>query len=340
MSAGTVTGGSIRRWLRAAALGCAGLGAALAQAQVNGQPETPATPEAPCLVSTRPQLARPEYPTWISPRTEAVVRVELIFNGPDAAPSMTLVANTGVEAFAQAVRDFVAYYRMRCLKPDQTLQAQQTYQFTLGRYPPKLLQSQPPEAGINSLPLDCSAGIRNATLPDYKDYPSPALKTVARMTFTAPDRPPTVEWLFNAGPPSWTAAVRAVTDAYRLPCIRAADGRIVVDQFFHYNPWPLKPQENRKGVSAEQLTSLLKNAKQGAGRFDFNTMACPFNLSFELYQPFAQNAVVEMGSSNANRAPFLTWLRGVSFDVSDSKLRGVLGEAVSVSVPCGVLDLT
>lgn len=337
MGVGTMAKLSVRRWLRAAVLGCAGLGATLAQAQV---PEQPATPEPPCLVSSRPKLARPEYPAWISPRTEAVVRVELTFVGPDAGPSVKLVSNTGVEAFAQAVRDFVAYYRMPCLKPDETLQGAQTYQFSMGRHPPKLLQAQSPEAGIDSLPLGCSASIRNAALPDYNDYPSAALKTVARMIFTARDRPPTVEWLFNAGPPSWTAAVRAVTDAYRLPCMPAADGRIVVDQFFHYNPWPLKPQEKRTGVNVEQLVSLLKNAKQGAGRFDFNTMACPFNLSFELYRPFAQNAVIEMGSSNANRAPFLAWLRGVSFDVSDGKLRGVLGEAVTVSVPCGVLDLT
>ncbi len=337
MGTGTVTGGSIRRWLRAAALGCAGLGTALAQAQVNGQPETP---EPSCVVSIRPQLGRPEYPTWVRPRTEAVVRVELTFIGPDTAPLVKLVSNTGVEAFAQAVRDYAAYYRTPCLKPSETLQREQTYLFTMGRYPPKVLQGQPSDADIESLPFDCSASIWNAALPEYNDYPSPALKTVARMTFTARDQPPTVEWLFNAGPSSWTDAVRAVADTYRLPCMPAAGGRVVVDQFFHYNPWPVTPQEKRKGVSVEQLVGLLKNARQGAGRFDFNTMGCPFNLSFELYRPYAQNAVSEMGPSNANRAALLAWLRGVAFDVSDSKLRGVLGEAVTVSVPCGVLDLS
>ena len=333
-----MAGSVIRRLLRAVALVCCGWGATGAQAQV---PEQAATPELQCLVSTRPKLLRPDYPTWISARTEAVVRVVLTFNGPDAAPSMKLVSNTGVAAFAQAVSDFVADYRMPCLKPSQIFQGEQTFQFSIGRYPPKVLQSELSDAiSIESLPLDCSAGIRNAELPDYNDYPSPALKTVARMTFNARDQPPTVEWLFNAGPPAWMTAVRAVTDAYRLPCLPAAGGRVVVDQFFSYNPWPLTPQERRAGVNVEQLVSLLKNPKQGAGRFDFNTMACPFKLSFELYRPFAQNAVTEIGPSSANREAFLVWLRGVAFDVSDTKLRGVMGEPVTLSVPCGVLDLT
>ena len=338
MSAGAIAGSVTLRLLRAVALVCCGWGATGAQAQV---PEQPATPELQCLVSTRPKLGRPEYPTWISPRTEAVVRVDLTFNGPDAAPSMKLVSNTGVAAFAQAVGDFVAHYRMPCLKPSQLFQGEQTFQFSIGRNPPKMLQSELSDAiSIESLPLDCSAGIRNAALPDYNDYPSPGLKTVARMTFTAHDRPPTVEWLFNAGPPAWVAAVRAVTDAYRLPCLQAGGGRVVVHQFFSYNPWPLTPHENRRGVNVEQLVSLLKSPKQAAVRFDFNIMACPFNLSFELYRPFAQNAVTEMGSSSANRKAFLAWLRGVAFDISDTKLRGVMGEPVTLSVPCGVLDLT
>lgn len=337
MGAGTVTGGSIRRWLRAAALGCCGWPAAFAQAQM---PEQLAALEPQCLVSTRPKLPRPEYPTWISPRTDALVRVELTFTGPDAAPAMRVLSNNGVEAFAQAVRGFVAYYRMPCLKPEQTVLRSQTFEFTTGRYQPKMLQSQSSDAGLDGLPLACSAGVRDAPLPDYSDYPSPAWKTVARMTFTAPDQPPTVDWLFNAGPAAWTAAVRAVTDAYRLPCMPGAGGRVVVDQFFHYDPQYAVPQEKRKGVSVEQLTSLLKNAKQGAGRFDFNTMACPFNLSFELYRPYARNEVREIGSSNANRQALIAWLRGVEFDLSDVKLRGVLGEPVTVSVPCGVLDLS
>ena len=338
MNPSAIACGSIRVLRRALVWGFCGLGAVSAQAQV---PEQTATSDPQCLVSSRPKLARPEYPTWIRPRTDAVVRVELTFNGPDAAPSMKLLSNTGVAAFAESVRDFVAYYRMPCLKPEQFFQGTQTFQFLIRRYPPKVLPSPLPDASsIESLSLDCSAGIRYAAPPDYDDHPSPALKTVARMTFNARDQPPTVEWLFNAGPPAWMTAVRAVTDAYRLPCLPAAGGRVVVDQFFSYNPWPLTPQERRAGVNVEQLVSLLKNPKQGAGRFDFNTMACPFKLSFELYRPYTQNAVTEIGSSSANREAFLAWLRGVAFDVSDTKLRGVMGEPVTLSVPCGVLDLT
>ena len=339
MSAGTKTVGFASHCLRAAFLLLCVWAATDATAQTQRSAE-PALQPPSCLTTVRAGQFEPPYPAWIAPGSEADVRVKLGFETPDGPPTVTLLFNTGNAAFAKTVLDFALNYRMPCLAAGQSFTSERTFSFTDGARRPKLLQARMPGQGIEALPDDCTVGIRKAPLPDYQEYPSPVLKTLARMVFNGPDKPPIAEMLFDTGPSKWTVAIRSLIETYRLPCLKPGGSELIIEQVFGYDTSPVTPRDKRRGVTINQLVGLLKNPKQGSRRFDFDTMACPFKLTFELYRPYTSNRVSEMGEANANRKDFVEWLRGVAFDISEFNLRGVMGEPSTLLVPCGVLDLT
>ena len=78
--------------------------------------ESPAAPLS-CLTSVRPEIKTPAYPVGVLDCTDAVVRVTLKFSSNDQAPAVDVSFNNAGPAFATAVRDHVANYRLPCLRP-------------------------------------------------------------------------------------------------------------------------------------------------------------------------------------------------------------------------------
>jgi hypothetical protein len=56
-------------------------------------------------------------------------------------------------------------------------------------------------------------------------------------------------------------------------------------------------------------------------------------------RPFDRNSVQELDASVPARRPLLEWLAGITLDLSPKQNRAVLGESMTLSVPCGKLDL-
>lgn len=82
--------------------------------------------------------------------------------------------------------------------------------------------------------------------------------------------------------------------------------------------------------------------REGLGkvRFDFNEMGCPFDLNINLYRPYARNTLGQFGQPNAKRKPFMDWLAQLTMRIPSEAEPYLIGQAVKVSVPCTILDLT
>jgi len=297
-----------------------------------------------CLISVRPEQKPPALASEERLSSEAVVRLQLHFSDPSAPPMVQVVASNGSSKLLLAVRDHVLNYRLPCLKPNLSVYAIQEFR-VMANDPRGQVQERAvleSEARFG-LPEECMAGIVNASPPDFNRLIPLSLKSIVRLTFTAPDAPPDVQMLFDSGPPAWTAAILASIATYRLPCVTAFGGPYVGEQIFEfmgYNTAERAPRGQRTGITLDQFVSLLKRPRDRPVRFDFAAMGCPFQLTFRLFQPYMLNKVSEAGEANDTRQELIRWMRGVAFNITDNNLRGVMGEPTLVSVPCGVLDLT
>lgn len=306
------------------------------------------SPEAPlsCLTSVRPEVKTPAYPVGVLEGTEAVVRVKLTFNSSDQAPAADVSFNNAGPAFAAAVRDHVMSYRLPCLQPGKRFSGVQEFQFLVKKSVSRVLQSaaRDAEGGVIWSP-ECLAEILNARPPDFPDASaitgSTAPGTVlVRLRFTAPDAAPEMRVLYNGGDPRLERAVRDSVMAYRMACLKPGDEPVVANQEFTFlyhgdNPAHLKPE-----LTLVQLLGLVKDLSAQTVRFDFTTMGCPFQLSVEPYQPWAQNRVHQVGDANPGRREFTEWLRNVVFMIPPRAMKTAIGSPTTVSVPCTVLDLS
>ena len=58
-----------------------------------------------------------------------------------------------------------------------------------------------------------------------------------------------------------------------------------------------------------------------------------------LLQPYAPNMVGEVGRSDPNRTEFIEWLKTLALDLPTRMRKHVIGDTITISVPCGLIDL-
>lgn len=307
--------------------------------------EAPAQPLS-CLMSIRPDRKLPDYPPAVAPGTNAIVRVRLEFSAGDRSPVVEVVFNNGPEAFADAVRSFVADYRLPCLRPGRSYKGVQEFQFVVRRFTNAVLESV---ARDEDEPADyaheCFDGIRSA--PPVQ-FPMPSRisgqanpgMVLLRLLFIAPDKPPEVTVLFDSGQHRLVGAVLKSVTAYRMKCLQPDDPPLSAVQAFLFRSERNEVTRLVPEITLSQLLSVIKGLKEEKVRFDFTSMSCPFKLVIEPYQPYARNRVTQLGSKDTSRREFIEWLRKVSLDLPPSMQGRVLGEQTTVSVPCAVLDLS
>jgi hypothetical protein len=68
-------------------------------------------------------------------------------------------------------------------------------------------------------------------------------------------------------------------------------------------------------------------------------MGCPFDLRLSYYRPHRRNVVSELENTNPARAAFMDWLSMVTLNLDSANNTAILGDQITVSVPCGKLDL-
>jgi hypothetical protein len=314
-------------------VGCA------ARAQGGALVALPEASAAECLTSTAP-AASPVYPEReLALKIEAVVRVRLVFSAPDAAPKAAVFYNLGSDAFSTAVLDHTRSYRLPCMAAGtEPVVATQEFRFTLdGR---KVITGGLRDDLATKRTVNCLSGDqRRLEFPRDLKGPLPQGNVIVKLKFTGPSDAPKVTVLTDAGSRVLRRIVLDHVERYRLPCLPAAGKPVEAMQTFSFRVEGER-QYTLNDLTLQQLVDTLDKPELQRVRFDFSTMGCPFDVRLSLYQPFAKNAVAEFERSDPNRREFIEWLTGVALKLPDPAARQIIGQNMTVSVPCGLLDLT
>jgi hypothetical protein len=255
-------------------------------------------------------------------------------------PKITFLHSTS-EFFEQAVLPRLKSYRLPCLN-ESAAPVKVVQQFDFDPFDGRTVRPGNMDAVLQASE-DCRGiGVEAGSVA----YPRDALKkneegvVLLRATYGSPGtKPIRVDALNDIGSRSLHRAAESVAKETTVEC----SGPVTT--------WPktaLIPVrfaiagEARyafKDVSLTRFLGLVSDIHQQQVKFDLQTMSCPFDVQFTWYRPHLENAVYEVGTSDANRTPFLAWMKGLSLDIPSPQAKFLTGSTMRISVPCGVLDL-
>jgi Gram-negative bacterial TonB protein C-terminal len=264
----------------------------------------------------------------------------LTFQRPDAAPSVKVIDEMGGRPFVDSVRTFVEAYRVPCLEGGQSATLRQEFVFrpTDGR---RAYFSPPIDADARRQER-LRACIAHQSPKEQIQYPNEAAKrgehgtVIVRLTFSDATSPPTITVLDGVNSSALRRAAVSHAEGHRMPCHEGAPVEYV--QFYTYE----FEGDARVRLNDMPLTSFLRNVKgieQANAYFDFNTMACPFEVRLTLQQPFTANEVGELGTPNPERRFFIDWLRRRELNLDTKTLKAVIAQQTTIAVPCTILSL-
>ncbi|MBC7957053.1 MAG: hypothetical protein H7Y33_14430 [Cytophagales bacterium] len=302
-------------------------------------------PQSPlhCLTPAVANLAAPVYPPdSLYLNNGGMVRVRLTFRDAAKAPDVEIVYATQ-EAMADAVRDRVREYRLPCL-PEGVgpVLATQLFDFNPhdGR---KVFYGKALDDAAPTQP--CRFTKVPDALPRFPAYSTGLISSVRpsgtvlmRMTFTDKDKPPATKVLFSTGGPRFVEAVEFYAQDYRLDC-PTPYAPVDAKQVFHFR-MEGEARYGLKNLSLQQFVGAMDRLSDQHVRFNLDTMKCPFDLRLRLLQPHAENDVGEVASSEPSRREFIEWLRGAALKLPAAAYEQVIGNTITVTVPCGTLDLS
>lgn len=328
----------MRNRIRHAVCTLALLWAGTAQAQSGGA--LVALPDASPTECLTTITGSPVYPkNELALKQEAIVRVRLVFSGPDAAPKATVFHNLGPGSFSSAVLEHVAGYRLPCMLAGAApVVATQEFRFTFDER--KVFYGGLRDEPGRTRAIACLTGDqRRPEYPRDLNGSPPHGNVIVKLRFSNASDEPAATFLTDAGSRVLRRAVLDHVRRYRMPCLTASDRPFEAMQTFSFR-LEGEQQYALRDLTLQQLVDGLDKPEQQHVRFDFSTMACPFDVRLGLYQPFAKNVVGEVERSDPNRREFIEWLKGLALKLPDAAARHVIGESMTVSVPCGKLDLT
>lgn len=297
------------------------------------------SPATRCLAKGDHSLEYPreEYDMHVGGRVE----VELTFVAPDAPPQVRLVDWQGKEGgpFEQAVRSHVQGYRLPCMESaDAPVRLRQQFDFKPddGRV---VYWSQPsdPLAQERQRQLAC------VTMPDRMTMiqalamagGSDSAVAVMRLRFTGPDEVPQVTVLEDGGSPARVRSAQKLLRNLRMPCLAGAPVEGVwVLNFIAGNEFSVL-----RDMGLTPFLRGVENLEERPVSLNLDAMKCPFDVRLTLMQPYAANPVGEVGTSDPSRFPLLTWLSELRLKLPRPALSKVIGQTMTISVPCGKIDL-
>lgn len=324
-----------------AALWCALAAHATAFAQVE-----PVTSEiTACLTPSGEERSRIAYPAdALKEGVAGTTAVEMEFSQPDAPPRVT-VTQAAEPRLDQAVIAHVSTYRVPCLKPGAS--AKLTQQFVFVPNPGgKASWTEPVDAKAAEIAA-CVTHLRPGSKPQHPLAAGPQMlrgirdvpyrgNVLAKIVFTSSDGPPEVVIAGENVPPALRRSVEQWAVDYRMPCYPGH--RVEATQLFKFSiegdTSPLL-----KDMGLVQFLGAVKGIDQQHRYFELDRMSCPFDVRLEYRQPVMANRVRDAGPHVDARQPFLDWLAGLRFDVEPKIENLLLGEALTISVPCGKIDL-
>jgi hypothetical protein len=293
-------------------------------------------------------LGTPAYPQRaLEYKASGRVKVELEFSAPDAAPRVLKIDSKGsdgsehADAFERSVREFIAAYRVPCLRPNERSLLNQEFVFLPQDLRGVTMMSSKDEQSVRAERLvQCVRNLRPDEKPTYPMHDLHAERqgtAIVRAEFMGPDEAPRVTVLDDGGSRWFGEEARDHALRNRMPCHDRAGP---VDSVLLY---VFKLEGGSRVVMNDMgLLTLLRSIKgirSASVYFDFNTMGCPFDLHFKAMQPHALNQLGEIGPPNPERLFFLDWLSRQQLDLAPRELNAVIGQSARVSVPCTVLNL-
>lgn len=337
--------GLARAWLLPAVLGL------LAPLQVKAQAEASeveASPYQQCLSPAVAERTLPAYPENRLRRKEgAVFEVELRFVDRRRGPQVRVlgdITDPGAPQpdleFVAAVEAYAKQLRVPCLPDGEvTVSLWQRFRFvpvdggkvTVGRVTDADESRRQSLAGC----IVHTHGQRRVDYPARASREGWQGKVMARFRFTAADVPPDVEILAEPPRGDFGRAVRQYARGLRMPCHES--GEFVMRRFFSFYV-----QDGRRVVLRDaplgSFVGLLKDFPAPAF-IDTNAMRCPFDLRLTYYAPHVRNVVQEVGEPEPAREPLLQWLEAVELDLPPDRANLVLGDTMTLQVPCVKLDI-
>ncbi len=335
LAAGGVLGGAL----------CVALWGVIVPAALAQAPDVQLAPSraVECMTPPLARRGEPEYPFAPWKRGEGGrVLVDLVFGGADLAPEVVVIENQGDAAMVRAVKDHVATFRVPCADTAEwPVRLRHDYVFTPDQR--KVLGAAPADAadaGRRRL-LKCMAANDGSKSPEYPIWArrqEAQGNVLARLRFTAPDLPPQVSVYASSRGTKLLAedAVLPWAGKLRLPCMEGAAVDSIVTFVFR--------MENAvfgfKSISFLQFLRLAKNLEQPGAVFDTQPMGCPFDVRLNYLQPHFPNRLYQFGGVEPARQPLLDWLSTLELNLKPAQQDAVLGDNVTLTVPCVKLNLT
>jgi hypothetical protein len=293
---------------------------------------------AACITQAAGAPDRPDYPAELyETKSSGTVRVALEFTSVELAPAVKVVQLEGDERFQSVVREHVGRYRVAAeCAARLPLRAVQVFSFVPndGR---KVSWSRARGGDVQSdFVRGCVRHVRPGTKPDLGRARFREGRVLARIRFEASGQPPIVSIPDSGAATDLVAAVRTYAEGYRFDCDLKEP--VFAQQLFSF----VYEDSSRKILRDTDLKTWLAAVRDPAGRpvyFDLDRMACPFEVRLTYWQPAMQHDVGEIGASVAVRRPFLDWLASLSLDVPKGTANAILGEELTIRVPCGKIDL-
>jgi hypothetical protein len=296
-----------------------------------------------CLQLSGEGPATPEYPQQSLLRQEGgTIAVQLTFRAPDESPDVTLLDEAaGFDALRNSVRRHVRRLRVPCMTAGQApVVLKRNYVFVPndGR---KVVSSTPVDAA-DARRRELARCIKHAKGSARPNYPVWALRQglqeniLLQLRFIASDRPPSATVLAAPKEAQLVPAVMDFAEGLRMPCHDGAEP-VTAQILFKY-----QIEGGERHLLKDSSLRTLVAASQSYPRpvyFDLGAMACPFDVRLTYNQPFSDNAVGELDTAVPARQPLIDWLKHVVLAIPERRRNAVLGQTMTVTVPCGTVDL-
>ena len=316
------------------------LGLGAARAEPPTQLALSESPAERCLFPPSAERAKPVYPQdMLRDKRGASFDAQFSFTGPEAAPQVRFSGDIDPD-FRDSITAYAKQLRVPCMDKSGTpVTLTQGFDFVPndGR---KVAWTTPVDSKDAERRAQFKCVVSNDAL--RPEYPRDMLRNgrsgmvVARLRFVAPDQPPQVDILDNAGGQSFARNVLRYTEGMRMPCLQGA----AVETTLHYRF--LIDGEQRVVLNDIDLRSFLKAIKPvpaGTAYFDTRTMKCPFDVRMTWLRPYEPNVIAELEEDVASRHALLDWMAQREFDVDPKNTNALLGQQMVVHIPCATIDL-
>lgn len=298
------------------------------------------SPALACLTLPAEVPGRPEYPAEALERKQGgEVRVQLVFRYPDQQPTVKILHSSTIDQLDDVVEKHVRQYRVPCVKPgDGPVTLLQEYVFDPDGSSRVMASTPRDDADIaRAAQMEC---VRHVDADSKPMYPKDSVRNdeegtlLAKMHFTAPDKPPALAWVAASPYKRLSRSVEQFAQGLTLPCLR--DGPVDIIMAFRFFMGVAPPVF--KDTSLATLVGASKDLAKPVF-FDLNGMACPFDVRLSYHRPFANNTVQQLDTLNPARHPLLDWLAGLTLNVKEADQVRLYGNTMIVRIPCGKIDL-